>query len=172
MIFGQGPVGLSATQLATVMGARVIALDTNDERLARAKEFGAQELINPSKEDPIDRVKELTHGRGADFSVDTSASPLARASAVRCTKVWGSVCFVGSGGQVTLNVGPDLLRKQMTVFGHWTFSTVGQAECAEFVADHGVDVDAIFTNDYALSVGQAAYELFDAGKTGKGVFLM
>src|ERR1044071_705501 len=40
-IFGQGPVGLSATQLAHTMGARVIALDTSDERLTRAKEFGA-----------------------------------------------------------------------------------------------------------------------------------
>jgi len=172
VIFGQGPVGLSATQLATAMGARVIALDTNEERLLRSRDFGAQELINPLKEDPIDRVKELTHGRGADFSLDTSASPLARASAVRCTKVWGSACFVGSGGQVTLNVGPDMLRKQMTVFGHWTFSTVGQAECAEFVADHGVDVDAIFTNDFALSEAESAYEVFDAGKIGKGVFLM
>jgi D-arabinose 1-dehydrogenase-like Zn-dependent alcohol dehydrogenase len=40
-IFGQGPVGLSATQLAAAMGARVIALDVSPERLARAKEFGA-----------------------------------------------------------------------------------------------------------------------------------
>jgi D-arabinose 1-dehydrogenase-like Zn-dependent alcohol dehydrogenase len=40
-IFGQGPVGLSATQLAAHMGARVIALDTSVERLARAREFGA-----------------------------------------------------------------------------------------------------------------------------------
>ncbi len=46
-IFGQGPVGLSATQLASAMGARVIALDTSPERLGRAKEFGADLLINP-----------------------------------------------------------------------------------------------------------------------------
>src|SRR3954454_808096 len=46
-VFGQGPVGLSATQLAAAMGARVIALDTSPERLARAKEFGADVVINP-----------------------------------------------------------------------------------------------------------------------------
>ena len=40
-IFGQGPVGLSATQLAKAMGARVIALDIGDERLELAKKFGA-----------------------------------------------------------------------------------------------------------------------------------
>src|SRR5581483_9834118 len=38
VVFGQGPVGLSATLLAAQMGARVIALDTSEERLARAKE--------------------------------------------------------------------------------------------------------------------------------------
>src|SRR2546428_10085363 len=46
-IFGQGPVGLSATQLAVAMGARVIALDISAERLARAKEFGAAATANP-----------------------------------------------------------------------------------------------------------------------------
>src|ERR1700751_2458892 len=44
-IFGQGPVGLSATQLAVVMGARVIAVDIAPERRALAKEFGAHEVL-------------------------------------------------------------------------------------------------------------------------------
>jgi D-arabinose 1-dehydrogenase-like Zn-dependent alcohol dehydrogenase len=172
VIFGQGPVGLSATQLATAMGARVIATDTNPERLARALEFGAAEVIDPANMDVIDRVKELTRGKGADFSLDTSASLLARATAVRSTRVWGTACFVGSGGQVTLNVSPDMLRRQMTIVGHWTFSTVGQSECAQFVISHGIDVDAIFTNDWTLDQADEAYQLFDAQKTGKGVFLM
>ena len=47
-IFGQGPVGLSATQLATAMGARVIALDISPERLEMAAAFGAAEIINAS----------------------------------------------------------------------------------------------------------------------------
>ena len=46
---GQGPVGLSATQFAAAMGARVIALDVSAERLARAKEFGAEALIDPGR---------------------------------------------------------------------------------------------------------------------------
>ena len=44
-IFGQGPVGLSATQLASAMGARVIALDTEPHRLERAKAFGAAVVV-------------------------------------------------------------------------------------------------------------------------------
>lgn len=172
VIFGQGPVGLSATQLATAMGARVIALDTNAERLARAKKFGAAEIVDPKDGDTIDRVRALTKGRGADYAIDTSASAEARADSVRCTRVWGTACFVGSGGQVTLNVSPDMLRKQRTVVGHWTFSTIGQAECAAFVVEHGIDVDSIFTNEWSLNEAERAYQLFDAQKTGKGVFII
>jgi threonine dehydrogenase-like Zn-dependent dehydrogenase len=172
VVFGQGPVGLSATQLASAMGARVIALDTNAERLARSKEFGAWEVIDPTDSDVVERVRSLTNGRGADFSLDTSASAAARASAVRCTRIWGTACFVGSGGQVTLNVSPDLLRKQRTVIGHWTFSTVGQAECAAFVVDHGINVDSLFTNEWSLDDAEHAYQLFDGQKTGKGVFIL
>ena len=49
-IFGQGPVGLAGTQFAKAMGARVIALDINPQRLERAKEFGADEVVNPGLE--------------------------------------------------------------------------------------------------------------------------
>src|SRR3954468_23168906 len=62
-IFGQGPVGLAGTQFAKAMGARVIALDISPQRLARAKEFGADEVVDPGSNDPVAAIKELTHGR-------------------------------------------------------------------------------------------------------------
>jgi threonine dehydrogenase-like Zn-dependent dehydrogenase len=46
-IFGQGPVGLAATQYAKAMGARVIALDISPQRLERSKAFGADEVVDP-----------------------------------------------------------------------------------------------------------------------------
>jgi D-arabinose 1-dehydrogenase-like Zn-dependent alcohol dehydrogenase len=65
-IFGQGPVGLSATLLAAKMGARVIALDTCEERLERATQFGADMLINPARTDNVvERIREVTHGSRA-----------------------------------------------------------------------------------------------------------
>src|SRR5690348_15696614 len=69
-IFGQGPVGLSATQLAAAMGARVIALDISPERLGRARAFGAAEVIDPRATDPVSAIKDLTHGLGADLTLD------------------------------------------------------------------------------------------------------
>ena len=171
-VFGQGPVGLSVTLLAAHMGARVIALDTSEERLARAKEFGADVLINPLKtENVVQAIRDLTHGRGADVSLDASSSPQARAQAVRCVRTWGKACFVGEGDSVTLDVSSDLLRRQVTLMGSWTFSTVGQADCARYIADRGIDIDRLFTHRWRLEQAEEAYQLFDKQTSGKGVIL-
>jgi threonine dehydrogenase-like Zn-dependent dehydrogenase len=171
-IFGQGPVGLSATQLAVAMGARVIALDVSAERLARAREFGADAVIDPARDDAVEAIRALTRGLGADLSLDTSSAPSARQAAVQCVRAWGTACYVGEGGNVTLDVSPDMLRRQVSVVGSWTFSTMGQAECAAFIADRGIDVDHLFTHQWKLDQAEEAYTLFDRQTAGKGMFLM
>ena len=169
-IFGQGPVGLSATQLAHAMGARVIALDVSEARLARAKEFGADVLINPKTTEKVpDEIRSLTHGRGAHVSLDTSGAPSARQQAVQCLRTWGKACYVGEGDTVTLNVSADMLRRQITIVGSWTFSTVGQADCARFIADRNIAVDRLFTHHWRLDQAEEAYRLFDRQTDGKGV---
>lgn len=172
-VFGQGPVGLSATQLAAHMGARVIALDTSEKRLARARELGADLAIDPrATNDVVAAIREATHGLGADASLDASSSPTARVQAVKCLRTWGRACYVGEGDNVTLDVSNDLLRRQITLIGSWTFSTHGQAACARYVADRGVDVEQLFTHRWKLEQADEAYKLFDQQNEGKGVFLM
>jgi threonine dehydrogenase-like Zn-dependent dehydrogenase len=80
------------------------------------------------------------------------------------------VCFIGEGGGVSLDVSRDLLRKQLTIIGSWTFSTIGQAECARFVADRNIAVDHLFTHRWGLSQADEAYRLFDRQTSGKAVF--
>ncbi len=172
-IFGQGPVGLSATQLATSLGARVIALDTSPERLQRARELGAEVLINPTTTDNVvAAIRDATQGLGAHLSLDASSAPSARRQAVQCVRTWGKACFVGEGNDVTLDVSNDMLRRQVTIIGSWTFSTVGQAQCARFIADRKLDVDQLFTHTWRLDQAEEAYQLFDHQTSGKGVFLM
>ncbi len=69
VVYGCGGVGLSAIQIATALGARVIAVDLNDRKLELAKTVGASDVINGKKTDPVKAVMDLTHG-GADVSVD------------------------------------------------------------------------------------------------------
>src|ERR671919_1439700 len=61
-VFGQGPVGLSATLLGARMGARVIAVENAPERIELAKKFGADAVIDASKDGPGNAIRELTRG--------------------------------------------------------------------------------------------------------------
>jgi D-arabinose 1-dehydrogenase-like Zn-dependent alcohol dehydrogenase len=63
-VFGQGPVGLSATVLGVAMGARVIAVETSPERMKLAREFGAAAVLDAAKEDAVAAIREITGGAG------------------------------------------------------------------------------------------------------------
>jgi threonine dehydrogenase-like Zn-dependent dehydrogenase len=170
-VFGQGPVGLSATLLAKSMGARVLAVDVSQQRLALAKDFGADETLNAKDTDTVTAIRELTHGEGATTTLDCTGQPDARVNAVKSASVWGRVCFVGEGNTATFDVSPDIIHKQLTIYGSWTFSSVGQAACARFIADHGIDLSRLLTHRFSLDQAAEAYQLFDTQTTGKGVFV-
>jgi threonine dehydrogenase-like Zn-dependent dehydrogenase len=129
-------------------------------------------MVNPRETDTVDAIRQLTHGAGADLSLDASASPDGRIAAIRCVRTWGTACLVGEGGNVTIEVSPDMLRRQVSVVASWTFSTVGQADCARFVADRGIAVDHLFTRCWTLDQADEAYRWFDRQSDGKGVFLI
>jgi threonine dehydrogenase-like Zn-dependent dehydrogenase len=170
-VFGQGPVGLSATVLGVSMGARVIAVETSPERMKLASEFGADAVLNATKEDPVQAIRELTRGEGVDLSLDCTGAAAARRAAVRCVRTWGTACYVGEGGDVTLEVSPDLLRRQVTLIGSWTFSAMGMGECAQFIAKKRIPLERIFSHRWRLEQADEAYRLFDQQTTGKGVFI-
>lgn len=79
---------------------------------------------------------------------------------------------MGEGGQLTMDVSPDMLRRQVTLIGSWTFSTVGQKQCADFIAERNIPVDLLFTERWKLEQADEAYKLFDQQTSGKGVFLL
>ena len=72
-----GGVGLAAVEIGAVMGARVIACASSDDKLAFARKHGASETINYAREDLRSRVKELTGGRGVDVVYDPVGGALA-----------------------------------------------------------------------------------------------
>jgi threonine dehydrogenase-like Zn-dependent dehydrogenase len=171
-IFGQGPVGLAGTQLAAAMGARVIALDITPERLARAREFGAHDLVNPKSEEAVAAIKELTRGKGVSVAMETSASPEARIAALGALAPWGRLCFIGGSTSFTVDNVSTITSRQLTLVGSWTFSKVGQAQFARYVADRGIQVDKVFTDRWRLEQGDEAYKDFAQQSGGKGVFVM
>jgi threonine dehydrogenase-like Zn-dependent dehydrogenase len=65
-----------------------------------------------------------------------------------------------------------MLRKQLTIIGSWTFSAMGLAECARYIADNRIRLEKIFSHRWKLEQADEAYRMFDTQATGKGVFLM
>ena len=171
LVSGQGPVGLSATMLASSLGARVIAVDISSERLQRASDFGADVVINPTEVDLSAAVREVTGGRGAELVMETSGATSAAQGALDLVATWGKICFVGLGAEVTFRTF-DTLRRQLTMLTTWTISTVELIKCADFVADRGLPIDGLFTNVWSLDEAEAAYKWFDRQSSGKGVFEM
>jgi threonine dehydrogenase-like Zn-dependent dehydrogenase len=153
------------------MGARVIAVETAAERMELAKKFGADAVLDASKDDPVNAIRDLTRGEGAALALECSGAPAARRAAVRAVKTWGTACYVGEGGDVTLEVSPDLLRRQVTLIGSWTFSAMGMLECARFIAENRIDLERVFSHRWRLEQADEAYRSFDTQTTGKGVFL-
>lgn len=169
-IFGQGPVGLSATMLATARGAHVIAIDPEPARLSQAKRFGAVATIDPSKASVSTFLRESTGGRGVPLVLETSGASAAVTEAMKGLAPWGKVCLVGLGGEVQFKVF-DYLRSQMTLLTSWTMSIVQLRQCAEFIAQNNLPIDDLYTHQWRIDEVVEAYREFDKQAAGKAVIV-
>ena len=166
-VFGAGPVGLAATVLGTAMGAQVIAVDIDSERLKLAAEAGAWRTVDNSDGSAVEQIKELTGGEGAETSLEAVGRPETRVAAVESTRLFGRSCLVGEGGTVTFEATPHIIHRHLTLLGSWTFSTFGLAEAAEFVVRREIDLDSLVSERVEIEDVPGAYERFDGGKPGK-----
>ena len=106
-----GGTGIAAVQIGKAMGARVIAVCSSDEKLAMAKQNGADELINYSSTDLKTSIKELTDGKGADVIYDPVGGD-AFDQSMRCINWEGRLLVVGfaSGRIAELKTNLALLK--------------------------------------------------------------
>lgn len=93
-VHGVGGVGLSAVQIASAVGARVVAVDVDDEKLARAREQGAAATVNAKRDKVPDAVKEITGG-GAHVSVDGLGIQATIQNSIFCLRKGGRHVQVG-----------------------------------------------------------------------------
>ncbi len=96
VILGAGPIGLMHLQLANLSGARVIVSDPIQERLDMAMKLGADEIINPLKEDPVEKVRKLTDGKGAHGVIIAVGNILAIEQGIRMARKGGTVVLFGA----------------------------------------------------------------------------
>ena len=95
-IAGCGHLGLWMVQAARLAGAsRIIAVEPLARRRTLAGELGATHLVDPADGDPVEQVKALTQGRGADYAFEAAGSTVAMAQAVAMTRPAGTMVATG-----------------------------------------------------------------------------
>ena len=166
-IFGQGPVGLSATMLAAAMGAEVVACEMSAERLRLAVSAGAVHVVDAGAVDPPDAIAAITAGRGVDAALDCSGSSAGRVAAIRATRARGQVCFVGVGPPTAFDVSEEIIGKELTCYGSWTFTAPGLIRCMDFVTRHSCQLSQLISHRSAIEDAAEAFAVFDSGRTGK-----
>ena len=112
----------------------------------------------------------MTQGEGADATLDCTGNATARLQTVRSARVCGRACCVGEGGTVTLEPSPDLIHRHLTLYGSWTFPSVGLEECARWIVGRAIPLSTLITHRFRLEQADTAFRTFEGGTTGKCVF--
>jgi len=168
LITGLGPVGLAAAALCRKLGAQmIIGIDIVPERLQLAQSLRLSDFVLNAGADNVSQVRQLTSGFGVERAFDCSADAKARATAIRATRKWGKIAFVGEGGTVEFSPSPDIIHDQKTIYGSWVTSTWLMEELVERLVRWNLHPADIITHRFALQDAGDAYELMASGKCGK-----
>jgi Zn-dependent alcohol dehydrogenase len=193
-VFGVGGVGLSAVAAARIVGAEpIIAVDLSDEKLDLAKRFGATEVINASREDPVERILALTRHpthvsysgdptAGVDFAFDCIGLQATMSQAVACAR--RGVFGARRGGTAVLVGAPesplnldvrDVLVNEKRFLGTLGGSAQPARDFriyAEWIADGDLELDALVSDRFALDEVQEALARLERGEiTGRAILL-
>ncbi len=173
VIFGAGPIGLLHAMLSRIAGAgKVMMIDPQEDRLARAQTLGCDVVVSPAKEDVLDRVRHETDGRGADVVITACPVAEVQSQAVRMLAPFGRLCLFGG---LPKGDGPVALDTNAIHYGNFivTGSTGGSVQdyriALRLVAGKRVDLTRIISDTFPLADLQKAYETALAGPAGKVV---
>lgn len=168
LVTGLGPVGLAALMLAKSMGAnKLIGVEMNETRIETAKRLGlADEVIVPGP-DALQQILNATGGHGVERAIDASASDAGRQLAIRATRDWGRIAFVGEGGSCTFAPSPDIIHGQKTIYGSWVTSLWKMEELTERLVRWGIHPEDLITHEFPLEKAGEAYALMASGNCGK-----
>jgi threonine dehydrogenase-like Zn-dependent dehydrogenase len=168
LITGLGPVGLATGALCRKLGAnKIIGIDVVEERMQLALDLGLCDEVLKSGPDNVTEVRKLTGGHGVERAVDCSAHAGARATAIRATRKWGRIVFLGEGNKVEFDPSEDMLHGQKTLYGSWVTSTWRMEELVERLVRWNLHPSELVTHRFALDNVDQAYTLMASGRCGK-----
>ena len=159
-VVGAGPVGLSAIMGSKLFSpAHVVAIDLSDARLDAAKQFGADVVVNPSREDALEVVRGLTQGLGADVAIEAVGVPATFEQCTALVRPGGTVANVGvHGAPATLHL-EELWIKNVTITTGLV-DTYSTPTLLRLLGSRQVDMGRFVTHRFPMSEFLQAYEVF------------
>ena len=160
VVVGAGPVGLAAIMTATLYTpGRIIAIDLDDSRLERARQFGADVTINNSSGDPVAQVLELTGGLGADVAIEAVGVSPTFELCTELVRPGGKVANVGvHGAPATLHLETLWIKGVTITTGLVDTSTTPRL--LQLIVEERLDPTIFATHHFALDDTIDAYEVF------------
>jgi len=163
-VHGCGGVGLSAIMIAVALGGRVIAVDIAATALALARDLGAEEVIDASKDaDPAATITEMTGG-GAQISIDALGSPATAVNSVRCLRRRGRHLQVGLllGQESRPPIPMDLvIARELQIFGSHGMPARDYPAMLALIAEQKLRPDLLITRQISLDQAPAALATMD-----------
>ncbi len=168
LVVGLGPVGLATLMLAKSLGAnKLIGVDVNPDRCQLALDKGLADTVFVSGPETLQAVLDATGGQGVERAIDCSGHTSGRQLAIRATRKWGRIAFVGEGGTVEFNPSPDMLHDQKTIYGSWVTSIWKMEELVSKIVRWGIHPEDLVTHRFTLDQADEAYALMASGNCGK-----
>ena len=172
VVTGTGCIGLCSLLSLKAMGvSKIIVVDIMEKRLQKALELGADYVINGKDEDAVERIMELTDGKGFDLGIETAGSQITASQLIKAAKKGSTIVFVGysASGEMTLPIGMALDKELnfKTVFRYRTIYPMA----IEAVSKGQIKVKDIVTNYFELDDIQNALDtcVKDKANVVKGV---
>jgi len=169
LITGLGPVGLGAVVNARFRNARVIGVEPIAWRRNRALQMGAEAVIDPGEPDLVEKIQNLTGGRGASCALDCSGKVQSQRLCIDAVIRRGRVAFVGeSNDELVIRVSPDLIRKGLTVIGSWLYNLADYPKVMQVIQQSPI-IDLLVSHVMPMSQVQEGFELMANGQCAKVV---
>ncbi len=159
-IVGAGPVGLAAITGAQLFSAcHIVAIDRSDARLDAAKQFGADVIVNNTREDPLAVIRDLTDRLGADVSIEAVGTAATFELAVQLARPGGRIANIGvHGGAATLHL-DKLWTKDITITTGLV-DTSSTPTLMHLVSSGQINAKRFITHHFSLDDIEAAYDVF------------
>ncbi len=169
-VFAQGPIGLCATAGAKLKGATtIIAVDRVPERLAMARQMGADHVVDFSAEDPVAAIRRITDGRGVDVAIEALGTQASFEASLRVLRPGGTLSSLGVYS-TDLRIPLDAFAAGLGDHRIVTTLCPGGKErmrrLMEVIAGGRVNLAPLVTHRFSLDRIEEAYDLFSHQRDG------